>query len=300
MAEKKKNPHFYFPFNFGAIPHELAEYETSKIVILPVPYDATTTYQPGTRNGPLALIDASRSMEFYDEDSGKNFSELGICTLDELDVPDGAEQAVNRVYEAVRVLIEDNKKIVMVGGEHSISSGSVKAHKEKYPDLTVLHVDAHADMRHELGENKFNHGCVARRISEMCPIVSVGVRSIADEEMEHINQNSDKIKIFFAKDICPLSAGNDWMDKAIESLGENLYITIDLDAFDVSIMPSVGTPQPGGMSWYQMLEFMKKISEKKNVVGFDVTELMPIPGLLSPNFLAAKFVYKLIGYFFSK
>ncbi len=292
-----KNPHFYLPFNFGALPHELAEYDSSKVVILPVPYDSTTTYQAGTRNGPRALIEASRCLEFYDEETGKNFSDIGVCTLDEMEVVDDAGKMVNRVYEAVKVLLGDGKKTIVIGGEHSISSGSVKAHKEIYPDLTVLHVDAHADMRDELAENKYNHGCVARRISEMCPLVSVGVRSIAEEEMEHIRSNCSRIKIFFAKDI---HNSNSWMDEVVKSLGKNVYITIDLDAFDISVMPSVGTPQPGGLGWYQVLEFMRKIAAAKNVVGFDVTELMPIPGNHAPDVLAAKLVYKLIGYFFSK
>lgn len=294
-----KNPHFYSPFNFGAIPHELAEYGASKVAILPVPYDATTTYQSGTRNGPRALIEASRCLEFYDEEVGKNFSELGICTLDELETVDDAGKMVHRVYEAVKVLLGDGKKTVVIGGEHSISSGSVKAHMERYPDLTVLHVDAHADMRDELAENRFNHGCVARRISEMCPLVSVGVRSIAQEEIDHIRSSNGRIKVFFAKDI---HSGSSWMDKVVKSLGNgrNVYITIDLDAFDTSIMPSVGTPQPGGLEWYQMLELMRRIAVVKNVVGFDVTELMPIPGNHAPDVLAAKLVYKLIGYFFSR
>ena len=238
-----KNPHFYLPFNFGAMPHELADYDKSKVVILPVPYDATTTYQAGTRNGPRALIEASRCLEFYDEETGMNFSDIGVCTLDEIEVVDDAEKMVNRVYEAVKVLLGDGKKTIVIGGEHSISSGVVKAQLEKHPDLTVLHVDAHADMRDELGENKYNHGCVARRISEMCPLVSVGVRSIAEEEIQHIRSNSSRIKVFFAKDI----QGGSWMDEAVKSLGKNVYITIDLDAFDISIMPAVGTPQPGGL-----------------------------------------------------
>ncbi|MBI2580882.1 agmatinase [Candidatus Woesearchaeota archaeon] len=291
-----KNPHFYIPFNFGAIPHELADYDKAKVAILPVPYDATTTYQPGTRNGPRALIEASRCLEFYDEETERSFTWIGVCTLDEVEAVDDAERMAGRVYEAVKVLLDGNKKVVVIGGEHSISSGSVKAHKEKYPDMAVLHIDAHADMRHELAGNRFNHGCVARRISEMCPLVSVGVRSIAEEEMEHIRSSNGKIRIFFAKD---MHDSNSWMDAVVKSLGENVYITIDLDAFDISIMPSVGTPQPGGLLWYQMLEFMKKIATAKNVVGFDVTELMPIPGNNAPNVLAAKLVYKLIGYFFT-
>ena len=292
-----KNPHFYFPFNFGAIPHELADYDNAKVAILPVPYDATTTYQSGARNGPMAIIEASRSLEFYDEETGKNFSELGICTLDELDVVDEAAKMVERVYESVNVLLNDGKKVVLLGGEHSLSSGSVKAHLEKYPDLMVLHVDAHADMRDEHSENRYNHGCVARRISEMCPLVSVGVRSIAEEEAAHINGSRGRINVFFAKD---LDKSGNWIGEVVNSLGKNVYITIDLDAFDTSIMPSVGTPQPGGLGWYEVLELMRKIAGEKNVVGFDVTELMPIPGNYAPNVLAAKLVYKLIGYFFCR
>ncbi|MBI2144393.1 agmatinase [Candidatus Woesearchaeota archaeon] len=292
-----KNPHFYVPFNFGAIPHELADYGKAKVVILPVPYDATTTFQPGTRNGPRAIIEASRCLEFYDEETGKNFSELGICTLDELETVDDARKMADRIYEAAKTLLSDGKTVVMLGGEHSISSGSVKAHMEKYPDLSVLHIDAHADLRDELSGNRYNHGCVARRISEMCPVVSVGVRSIAEEEARHISSSKGRIKVFFAKDI---QNGSKWMDDAVTSLGKNVYVTLDLDAFDTSIMPAVGTPQPGGMQWYQMLEFMRKIAAVKNVVGFDVTELMPIQGNHAPDVLAAKVVCKMISYFFSR
>ncbi len=292
-----KNPHFYVPFNFGAVPHELADYDKAKVAILPVPYDATTTWQPGTRNGPRAIIDASRSIEFYDEELGKNFSDVGICTLDELEVVDDSARMVNRVYEAIKALVDDGKKVVMLGGEHSISSGSVKAHKEKYPGLSVLHIDAHADLREENYGNRHNHGCVARRMSEICPVVSVGVRSIAEEEMAYVNSPGSNVKVFFAKDI---NQGSKWMDDAVSSLGKNVYVTLDLDSLDPSIMPAVGTPQPGGLGWYQLLELMRKVADARNVVGFDVTELMPLPGNRSADLVAAKLVYKMIGYFFSR
>jgi agmatinase len=290
-----KNPHFYTPYNFGALPPELSGYETSSVVILPVPYDATTTFKPGTRDGPRAIIDASRALEFYDEEADANFSEKGICTLDELETLDSAEENANRVYEAIRTLIADGKRVVMLGGEHSISSGAVRAFREKHPGLSVLHIDAHADMREEIGGNRYNHGSVARRISELCPIVSVGVRSIAEEEIAYIRSNKDTISVFFAKDICD---GNAWMDSAIRKLEQDVYVTLDLDALDPGIMPSVGTPQPGGMSWDQLLFFLRKLSAERNVVGFDVTELMPVPGMHAPEFLAAKLVYKLIGAFY--
>jgi len=291
-----RNPHFYTPFNFGAIPHELADYDKSKVVILPVPYDATATGQPGTRNGPRAIIEASKGIEFYDEELGRNFSEPGICTLDELETVDDAGKMTNRVYEAVKTLVSDGKKVVMLGGEHSISSGAVKAHLEKYPNLTVLHIDAHADLRDELAENKHNHGCAARRISELCPVVSVGVRSIAEEEADYL-KSSNKVKMFFAKDI---QNSSKWMDEAIGSLGRDVYVTFDLDALDISIMPTVGTPQPGGLHWYQTLEFLRKLAAARNVVGLDVVELCPIPGNHAPDVVAAKLICKMIGYFFSR
>src|SRR3989338_5779099 len=292
-----KNPHFYFPFNFGAMPHELAGYGASMVAILPVPYDATTTYRPGARNGPAAIIDASRHLEFYDEETGRNFSGIGICTLDELEVGDDSEKMAGRVYDAVKTLLDDGKKVVMLGGEHSISSGSVRAHAELHPGLTVLHLDAHADMRDEFGGNRFNHGCVARRISELCPVVSVGVRSIAEEEAGHIKSSNGRIKLFSAREI---HDNPGWVDEVVKSLGRNVYVTIDLDAFDISVMPSVGTPQPGGLHWYQVLSLMERLAAEKCVVGFDVTELMPIPGLHAPDFLPSKLVYKLICYFFSR
>lgn len=293
------NQHFSMPFNFCALPKELSDYKKSRVAILPVPFDATTTYQPGTRNGPLAIIDASRSLEAYDEELGRDISSIGICTLEELEVVDDSEKTAARVYESVQSILADGKKALVIGGEHSISSGSVKAHLEIYPDLTVLHIDAHADMRDDFSGNRHNHACVARRISEMCPLVSVGVRSISEEEIQHIRDNAGRIKAFFAKDIC--QRGNDeWMEQAISHLGRNVYVTIDLDALDPSIMPSVGTPQPGGLEWYQLLEFLRRLAGSRNVVGFDLTELMPIPGNHAPDLLAAKLAYKLIGYFFSR
>ena len=290
-----KNPHFYFPFNFGALPRELADYDKSPVVILPVPYDGTTSYKPGTRDGPHAIIDASRVVEFHDEESGKNFSEMGICTLDELETVDDAKGMVDRVCEAVRVLLGDDKKVVMLGGEHSVTSGAVRAFREKYEDLSVLHVDAHADMADLNGESKWDHGCVARRVSEICPVVLAGIRSLDEEQAEFIKK--EKIPVFWAHETFA-GGGDGWMDEAIGKLSDAVYLTIDLDALDPSIMPAVGTPQPGGFDWYTLLRFLRKLAARKKVVGFDVMEFMPIPGMHSPDFTAAKLVYKLIGEFF--
>ena len=291
-----KNVHFYFPFNFGALPHELSGYETSKVVILPVPYDATTSYKPGTRDGPHAIIDASRFVEFYDEEAKKNFSEIGICTMDEMEIVDDPKGTIDRVYEAVKSMLEDGKSVVTLGGEHSLTSGAVRAFKEKYPDLSVLHVDAHADMADLNGESKWDHGCVARRVFEICPVVLAGIRSLDREQAEFIEK--EKIPTFMAHDI--FNSDDSWMDEAISKLSDTVYLTIDLDALDPSIMPSVGTPVPGGFQWFNLLKFLRKLAKSKKVVGFDVMEHMPIPQMHSPDFTAAKLVYKLIGEFFCK
>ncbi len=288
--------HFSTPFSFGAIPRELSEYRKSKIVILPVPYDGTTSYKPGARDGPSAIIAASRSMELYDEETGKNFSDIGICTLDELEVVVDPEKMVNRVYETVSHLVSESKFVVMLGGEHSLSFGAVKAFKEKNKCLSVLHVDAHSDLRFENGGSKFDHGCVARRISEIgVPFVQVGIRSISEEEAEFIRKSGHKV--VFAEEIAG-SKDDSWMDGVIGKLQDDVYVSIDLDAFDPGIMPAVGTPEPGGMQWYPFLRLMKKLSSKKNIVGFDIMELSPQPGNVAPDFTAAKLTYKLIGYFF--
>ncbi|MBI4439151.1 agmatinase [Candidatus Woesearchaeota archaeon] len=288
------NPHFSSPFNFGAIPREFSDYRKSRVAILPVPYDSTTSYRPGTRDGPHAIIAASRSMELYDEKARANFSEMGICTLDELDIVTDPERMVGRVYEAARQVLSDGKFLVMLGGEHSLSFGTSKALKEAYPDLSVLHIDAHGDMREENGGSRFDHGCVARRISEICPVVQVGIRSLSGEEADFISMSGHRV--FYAYDIAQDTDGK-WMEEAIGALSGSVYVTIDLDALDTGIMPSVGTPEPGGLQWYTLLRLMERLSQRKNVVGFDVVELAPQPGNVAPDFTAAKLVYKLIGFF---
>ena len=291
-----KNVHFYFPFNFGALPHELSDYEKSKVVILPVPYDATTSYKSGTRDGPHAIIDASRFVEFYDEETKKNFSEGGICTMDEMEILDDPKATIDRVYEAVKTILEDGKSIVMLGGEHSLTSGAVRAFKEKHEDLSVLHVDAHADMADLNGDSKWDHGCVARRVFETCPVVLAGIRSLDEDQAKFIER--EKIPVFMAHET--LNSDDSWMDEAISKLSDTVYLTIDLDALDPSIMPSVGTPVPGGFQWFNLLKFLRKLAAAKKVVGFDVMEHMPIPQMHAPDFTAAKLVYKLIGEFFCR
>ena len=283
-----------FPDNFAEIPESYSAYKNSKVVILPFPYEKTTCYVKGTEKGPAAIIKASTEMELYDEELGNVF-EVGICTLKELKVDKNPEEMTGIINKNIKNLLDDDKFVVTLGGEHSITSGIVKVHKEKYSGLSVLQIDAHADLREEFEGAKYSHACVMKRTMEICPVVPVGIRSLSFEEAEFIKQKN--LKIFRAKDI----VGNDnWFDNAISQLSKNVYITIDLDGFDPSIMPSVGTPEPGGLDYYQVLRFLKKVCEKRNLVGFDVVELCPNEHNVSPDFTTARLVYKLIGYKFGK
>lgn len=290
-------PHFSSPFNFGAIPRQLSGYKTSQVVILPVPYDATTSYKSGTRDGPQAIISASRRMELFDEELNINISDIGICTLDELDIVVEPKRMNERVYETYQQLLDDGKKVVMLGGEHSLSAAAVQALKEKYSNISVLHIDSHSDMAFENNGSKFSHGCVAYRISEICKIVQVGVRSVSFHDVGYAKQKG--IRIFYASEIAK-SMDNKWVNDVISELSDYVYITIDIDALDTSIMPSVGTPEPGGLQWYQLLELLRKVGKSKNIVGFDVMELCPIPGNIAPDYAAAKLVKKCIAYCFCK
>lgn len=282
------------PDNYAEIPDVHSNYMDSKVAILPFPYEKTTCYIKGTKKGPDAIIRASVEMELYDEELG-NIFEIGICTLKSLEVHVKPESMVGIAYKNIKNLLNDNKFVVTLGGEHSITSGIVKAHKEKYEELSVLQIDAHADLREDFEGSKHCHACAMKRTREICPVVQVGIRSLSFEESELIKENN--LKIFWAKDI----VDNDlWFDKAISMLSKNVYITFDLDGLDPSIMPSVGTPEPGGLGYYHVLRFLKRVCSKRNVVGFDVVELCPNEREISSDFTAAKIVYKMIGYVFGK
>ena len=285
-----------FPKNFGELEDEMSNYETSKAVILPIPYEKTTTYVKGTAKGPEAILEASRNMELYDEELDKNICDVGICTLNELKIEEKPELMVNIVYDNVKKIIDDHKFSVVIGGEHSITSGCVKAFFEKYDDFSILQLDAHADLREEYGGTKFSHACTMKRCMDICKnIVQVGIRSLDYEEALFAKKN--KLNIFWAKDIFD---NDGWMENAISKLSKNVYVTLDLDVFDPSIMPSTGTPEPGGLLYYQMLRFLKKVFEERNVVGFDVVELCPNENDVSSDFTASKVIYKMIGYKFDK
>jgi agmatinase len=282
--------------NFLGIPSEFSEFEKSEYVILPVPYEQTTTYQHGTKNGPEAIIQASHEVETFDEELKFEPYRAGICTLNLLEINSVEPIAMlQRIHQATEQLIDAGKRMVMLGGEHTISIGAVKAFKEKYPDLSVLQLDAHADLRDSYEENKFSHACVMRRIAEICPFVGVGVRNLSAEEHDFVQEN--KTDIFFSHE---MKDDSRWKKRVLERLGTDVYLTLDLDVLDPSIMPAVGTPEPGGLLWYETLEFLKELIENNNVVGCDVVELCPIPGMVAPDFLAAKLVYKIIGYMANK
>lgn len=256
-------------------------FDESDVVVLPVPYEKTVCYMPGTAKGPKAIIDASMQLEGFDVEFGYEINKkVKIHTAKEC----GYEEIEKRVSE----ILDKNKLPVVLGGEHSITVPAVKAAAKKYADLSVLQIDAHTDLRDELGGNKNSHGCAMRRVREITKkTVQVGIRDMSAEENECIEKER----------IGKYIHGTDFdIGEVVGQLSDNVYITIDLDGFDPSEVPAVGTPQPGGLHWEKVTAFLRKVAEKKNVVGFDVVELAPIKGQVASDFLAAKLVYKMIGY----
>ncbi|MDP3790981.1 MAG: agmatinase [Candidatus Omnitrophota bacterium] len=283
--------------NYAAIDEEYSGFKKSKVVILQAPYEKTATYKKGTVNGPSAIIEASKKMELFDDELNQETYKIGIHTMDPVALEQlKPEEMVDNVYQSTMDVLKAGKFPVILGGEHSVSIGSVKAFKEVYPNISVLHLDAHNDLRDEYFGSKFNHGCVARRISEICPIVQVGTRSMSKEEKEFLNtQASGRIKNISVYDIIETPL---WKDIASKNLTENVYVSIDLDVFDPSLMPGVGTPEPGGIGWYETLDLLREIAKDRKIVGFDVVELCPIKDQFVSDFLAAKLVYRLLGYIF--
>jgi len=283
---------FYPPRNFGAIPSPKADFQDARVVILPVPYDSTTTYRSGTRDGPMAIIDASQYLELYDLELDREIYQVGIHTLPEVQtVMSGPEGMVYQVYQVAKGLLEADKTIVMLGGEHSLTLGMVQAYKERHPGLSVLQLDAHADLRDEYEGAKHSHACVMRRIWGCCPIVQVGIRSLSLEERQFMQQQG--LAPFYMEEF---ARDRDSVGKVVSSLSDVVYITIDLDVLDPSLMSAVGTPEPGGMGWHELLALVRAVSQQKRIVGFDLVEFCPREGPTSCAFLAAKLAYKVIGY----
>lgn len=278
--------------NFGDLPQRYCAYRTAKIVILPAPFDATSTWIKGADKGPAAIIEASANMETYDIETDSEVYKQGIFTDKPTKEKKSPDKMVTELKTRALKHIKNKKYVVTLGGEHSISAATIAAHSESFKNISVLQLDAHADLREEYHDSKFNHACVMARAREIAPVVQVGIRS-ADITEKDLIQN--KSNVFLAQDICD---NNSWFGKCLKKLTKNVYLTIDLDVFDPSIMPSTGTPEPGGLRWYQTLDFLKLLVKQKNVVGFDVVELCPNPRNKASDFLAAKLIYKLLSYRF--
>lgn len=277
--------------NFGDLPDEHSALENAEVVIIPAPYDGTSTWVKGADKGPEAIIEASANMELYDIETDSEAYRKGIFTAQPIKPRSSPEDMVQAVRQKVQEHLQKGKFTVVIGGEHSISVGAVKAHVEQYSDMTVLQLDAHSDLRDEYEGSKYSHACVMARIRELCPIVQVGIRSMDSSEKDVL----DGSRVFFARDIVENTS---WVDKVVARLSQKVYVTIDLDVFDPSVMPSTGTPEPGGLDWYGVLALLRAVCDQRDVTGFDVTELCPDSRNKAPDFLAAKLIYKLLSYKF--
>ncbi len=278
-----------------------ASYQSAKVVILPIPYEATTTYRRGCEYGPDAILEASQQVEYYDEEFDKETCrEVGIYTTEAIaDTRNPpkitAEEMLQVTQETVFKLIKDNKFVIALGGEHSITTGVVAAYRQAYPNeaFTVVQIDAHGDLRHEYEGSIHNHACVMRRIVDMgLPTVQIGIRAICKEEADLIKEK--KLTVFRARDI---AKNPHWIEEAIAAIPtKKVFLTIDLDGIDPALIPGVGTPEPGGLTWYDLTVFLAQVFATHQVIGCDVMELAPIVDSVVSQFTAAKLVYKLIGY----
>ncbi len=282
------------PTCFGGLDSSLSDYDSARAVVIPLPYDGTATWRTGARDGPAAIIEASQALELFDEQLLFSPCKVGIATLEPLE-PDarGPEYQVAAVSRHLAPVIRDGKFPVALGGEHSLTLGCVEAFGEaSAPDepLSVLQIDAHADLRDVYQNSRFSHACVMRRVLEKCPVVQVGVRSFSEEEHEFMVQNGLET---FTMDRIRSDPG--WIFKVVEALSGRVYLTIDLDGLDPSICPGVGTPEPGGLDWHQVLDLLGALFSSRRVVGADVVECSPLPGHHSSEYLAARLVYKLVA-----
>lgn len=275
--------------NYAGIPDKHARLDDAKVVLIPVPYDGTSSWQKGADKGPDAFLEASENMELYDIETRTEVYRKGIYLAPPVTEDSSPEKMVEAVHKTTKNYIKQEKFVTLFGGEHSVSIGAIRAFNESFPDLTVVQIDAHADLRPEYEGSPYNHACAVHEASKKTNLIQVGIRSMDVSEVEHMDEN----QVYFAHDLY-----EDWMDDAIGQMTPNVYITIDLDAFDPSILPSTGTPEPGGMFYYETLEFIRMMFKKKNVVGFDIVELCPNDIDKSSDFLAAKLYYKMLSYKF--
>jgi len=278
--------------NFGGS-ELIYTYDESEIIIVPVPYDATSTWMKGADKGPGAIMDASFNLEFYDIETGSEVHKNGIHTIAPVTTDHTPEAMVRSVEECAAGLLSEGKFPVFVGGNHSVSIGPMRAFSRFYRNLTILQLDAHSDLRNSYEGSEYNHACVMARAKELAPVVQVGIRSMSAEEL----RNADRNSIFYS---CDLKYNKELYRKAIDLLTENVYVTIDLDVFDPSLMPSTGTPEPGGPDYFELMHFLRDVAKNKKIVGFDVVELCPSETNKGPDFIAAKVIYQLLSYIHGK
>ncbi len=279
---------------FGGATPTTSDFDKARVVILPVPLDRTTSYVPGTRTGPHEILVASSHMELWEEETQTDVHSIGIVTLPEMEFPfAGMDEVTAEIRRVAGEIVKRGKFLVILGGEHSITPPVVAAVAARHKGLSVLQIDAHADLRDSFMGTPHNHACAMRRTLEYAPVTQVGIRSLSSEEAADIP--SLKTKVFYDFNMRQDPA---WMDRVVDSLGDVVYITIDVDGFDPAIMPSTGTPEPGGLSWHEGLTLLRRVIERREVVGCDIVELCPMPGNAAPNFLCAKLLYKILSYRF--
>ncbi len=281
------------PDNFLGLPAGLSEYRRSKYAVLPIPYDSTVSFQTGTRGGPRAIITASQQVELFDEEYSREFTDQGVATLHpvapEMSGPDDMHESI---CEAARPVVSAGKFLIGLGGEHSITSGLVRAVKRKYAKLSVLQIDAHADLRDSYEGTPFSHASAMRRVMDLgVPVVGVGIRNYSAEEHRFMKKHR-------IQPVTPREArlNADWIQQVVDRLTENVYVTIDIDGFDPAYAPGTGTPEPGGLDWFQVSDLLKATAMFRRIVAADVVEVIPMPGSMQTEFLAAKLVYKLIAH----
>lgn len=279
---------------FFDLPRQFCSRENSSVIIQQVPYEGTCTWGTGTGKGPEAIRDASAQVELYDIETGTEPYRMGICTDNPVTEDSSPEAMVQAVYQRTRENLGHDRFVITLGGEHSISIGAMYAHLETWDDLTIVQLDAHADMRDSYEGSRFNHACVMARAAEKAPIVQAGIRSMDISEKQAMRDD----RVFLAQDITRDREGR-WMDQLIDQCTGHVYLTLDMDVFDISIMPATGTPEPGGLDWYTVMDLIKALTHRKILVGMDVVELSPHEQSKPSDFLAAKLAYKTLAYLYS-
>lgn len=274
--------------NYAGIPDEYAQLSNSQIVLIPVPYDGTSTWGKGADKGPAAFLEASANMELYDIETDTEVYRQGIFLADSVTENRSPELMCEAVEKTVCLFLEKEKFVTLFGGEHSVSIGAIRAFRKQFKNLTVLQLDAHSDLRPEYEGSACNHACALHEASRTTNLVQVGIRSMDISEKQFLNSAN----CFFAHGI---ARDNDWQEKALQKITDPVYITVDLDVFDSALMPSTGTPEPGGLDWYSVMSFLSKVIRNRKVVGFDITELCPSVHNKAPDFLAAKLYYRILS-----